>query len=59
MTDANNPFTNEVWVRNAIATGAITPPHNDVRRSERLMHIYVFGFLILGGLFFWMGMGFK
>lgn len=59
MTADSNPFKNDVWVRNAIATGAITPPPSDMRRSERLMHIYVFGFLILGGLFFWLGMGFK
>lgn len=30
MTDRANPFANEVWVRNAIATGAITPPHTDM-----------------------------
>ena len=55
----NNPFDNEVWIKNAIATGAITPPHTDMKRSDRLMHFWVFGFLILGGLFFWMGMGFR
>ena len=59
MTDRANPFANEVWVRNAIATGAITPPHTDMRKSDRLMHFWVFGFLILGGLFFCMGMGFR
>lgn len=58
MTD-NNPFKNDVWVRNVIATGSIVPPHTDIRRSDRLMHIYVFGFLIAGGLFFWLGMGFR
>ena len=59
MTDKPNPFDNEVWIRNVIATGSIVPPHTDMRRNERLAQVYVLGFLILGGLFFWLGMGFK
>ena len=54
-----SPFSNDVWVKNAIATGAITPPHTDMRRNDRLTQVYVIGFLILGGLFFWVGMGFR
>ena len=54
-----NPFENEVWVRNAIATGAITPPHSDMHRNDRLTHIWVVGFLVLLGAFFWLGMGFR
>lgn len=53
------PFENQTWIRNMISTGAITPPQGETRRSERLMHLYVFGFLIAGGLFFWLGMGFR
>lgn len=54
-----NPFENEQWVRNMIATGAITPPHNSMPKGERMAQIVVFGFVGLLGLFFWLGMGFK
>jgi len=59
LSNDTNPFDNEVWVKNMISTGAIVPPPGDMRRNDRLAHIYIFGFLIAGGLFFWMGMGFK
>lgn len=54
-----NPFENDQWVRNMIATGAITPPRGEMPRNERLQHVGVFVFLLLVGLFFWIGMGFR
>ena len=54
-----NPFENEQWVRNMIATGAITPPRDDLGGSERRQHIVVFGFLLLVGAFFWLGVFFR
>jgi len=59
MTDKPNPFENQTWVKNLLSTGAITPPQSDMHRNDRLAHIYICGFLIAGGLFFWLGMGFK
>lgn len=55
----SNPFENEQWVRNMIATGAITPPRDEMSAGERRHHIYIFGFLLLVGAFFWLGMGFR
>lgn len=55
----NNPFENEQWIRNMIATGAITPPRSDMPRGERTAQILVFGFVGLLGLFFWIGMGIR
>lgn len=54
-----NPFENEQWVRNMLATGVITPPRGEMHRSERVLHIYILGFLLLAGAFFWIGMGFR
>ena len=54
-----NPFENEQWVRNMIATGAITPPRDEMGAGERRHHIYIFGFLLLVGACFWLGVGFR
>ena len=55
----DGPLQNDTFIRNCIASGALTPPHNDIARNDRLTQIWVFGCLIMGGFFFWLGMGFK
>jgi hypothetical protein len=54
-----SPFENEQWIRNMIATGVITPPRDEMGAGERRHHIYIIGFLLLVGAFFWLGMGFR
>lgn len=58
-TDMPSPFENEQWVRNMLATRAITPPRGEMPGDERRYHVFLFGFLLLLGLFFWIGVGFR
>lgn len=50
----SNPFDNRTWVRNLIATGAITPPSGHrIERANRLTAYVVLLMVTVGALIVW------
>jgi hypothetical protein len=49
-----NPFQNHTWVRNCIATGAITPPRgSEIERADRITIYVVISMVTVGALISW------
>lgn len=51
------PLT-DTFIRNAIASGAITPPYNE-NRLGRYTGLIVLAFMLLGAIFMWLGATWK
>lgn len=55
----NSPFENTQWVKNCIATGAITPPRgSEIERANRItayavLTVVSIGAAIVWGAFLW------
>ena len=49
-----NPFQNHTWVRNCIATGAITPPRgSEIERANRITAYSVLAVVTIGAAIMW------
>jgi len=49
-----NPFENTQWVKNCIATGAITPPRgSEIERANRITAYSVLAVVAAGALISW------
>lgn len=55
----NNPFENKVWIKNCIATGAITPPAREVERINKITMYAVFFVVAIGSLISWMAFAWR
>lgn len=55
----NNPFENKVWIKNCIATGAITPPAREVERINKITMYAVFFVVVVGSLISWLAFAWK
>ena len=57
---SNNPFDNDQWIKNCIASGAITPPKgSDVERLNKYTMYAVWFVVVTGAAISWLAFAWR